>query len=136
MTIKIAVATRNAMLNTLTGAIDGGPSFGTVKVYTGTQPATADTALSGNTLLLTFTCEDPSFAAASSGTATMDTSPVLSATAAATGTAAWARVADSTGATVFDGAVGTSGTDFVISSTSVTSGATVTLSAGSLSLAG
>jgi hypothetical protein len=135
VTIKIAVATRNAMLDTLVDTVDAGPAAGTVKVYTGAQPATADTAASG-TLLLTFTCKDPAFGAAGSGTVTLDTTPALSAVAAATGTAGWARVADSTGATVFDGAVGTSGTDFLISSTSVTSGATVTLSAGSLSLAG
>lgn len=135
MTIKIAVAPRNAMVNALTAAVDAGPAAGTVKVYTGVQPANADAAATG-TLLLTFTCADPSFAAAASGSASMNTSPVLSATAVASGTAGWARVADSTGATVFDGAVGTSGTDFTISSTAVTSGATVTLSAGSLTLAG
>jgi hypothetical protein len=44
-------------------------------------------------------------------------------------------VKDSNGVTVLDGSVGTTGTDFIITSTSITSGQTVTLTAGTLTLA-
>lgn len=134
MTIRIAAAVRNSMLTQIATAVDAGAGAGTIKVYSGTQPANADAALSGNTLLVTFTLADPSFGTAAAGSMDLDADPDLSATAVATGTASFARVADSTGATVYDGTVGTSGTDFVITSTSVTSGQTVNLTTGTLSL--
>ena len=53
--LRIAAATRNAMLDQLRTLLDAGAAGGTIKIYTGTQPANADTALSGNTLLGTLT---------------------------------------------------------------------------------
>lgn len=132
MTIRVSSAARNAALDAIVDRVDAGAAAGTIKVYTGTQPANADTALSGQTLLVTLTCADPAFASAASGSVDIDADPDLSASAVATGTAAWARVADSDGNTVFDGSVGTSGTDFIINSTSITSGQTVTLTTGNI----
>jgi hypothetical protein len=132
MTIRVAAAARNVALDAIVDRVDAGLAAGTIKVYTGTQPANADTALSGQTLLVTLTCADPAFAAAAAGAVDIDADPDLSATAAATGSAAWARVADSDGVTAFDGSVGTSGTDFIINSTSITSGQTVTLTTGNV----
>lgn len=55
----------------------------------------------------------------------------LSATAAATGTANSAKITNNAGTTIVDGlTVGTTGTDIIISSTSITSGQTVTLTSG------
>lgn len=106
MATRIATATRNALANAVATLVDAGPAAGTLKIYSGTQPATADTAASG-TLLATVTLGDPSFGAASSGTITgADPAAV---TGAAAGTAGWFRVADSTGATVYDGAVTATG---------------------------
>jgi hypothetical protein len=133
MTLKIAANTKNAMLNAIAAAVDGGAGAGTIKIYSGTQPVTADTALSGNTLLATLTTADPAFSAAAAGSITLDADPDLSALAVATGTATFARVADSDGVTVFDGTVGTSGTDFIVTSASITSGQTVTLTTGTIS---
>jgi hypothetical protein len=113
MTLRVAVAARNAGLDAIFDRADAGSGPGTIEVRTGSQPATADTAESG-TLLVTFTLADPAFSAAS------------------TGTAGWARCKDSAGNTVFDGSVGTSGTDFIINSTSITSGQTVNLTLGSV----
>jgi hypothetical protein len=131
MTLRVAVAARNAGLDAIFDRADAGSGPGTIEVRTGSQPATADTAESG-TLLVTFTLADPAFSAASAGVKDLDADPDLSAAAAATGTAGWARCKDSAGNTVFDGSVGTSGTDFIINSTSITSGQTVNLTLGSV----
>ncbi len=131
MTIRVAVAARNAGLDAIFDRANAGSGPGTIKVYSGSQVATADTAESG-TLLVTFTLEDPAFSAAASGVKDLDAAPDLSAVAVATNTAGWARCEDSDGVNVFDGSVGTSATDFIINSTSITSGQTCTLTLGAI----
>lgn len=131
MTLRFAVAARNAGLDARLDRMDAGVGAGVIKIYSGAQPATGDTAASG-TLLVTLTCSDPAWAAATDGVKTLDNTPVLTAAAVATGTAGWARCEDSAGVAVMDGSVGTSGTDFTINSTSITSGQTVNLTAGTV----
>lgn len=131
MTLRVSVAARNAGLDAAFNLADAGSGPGTIKVYSGTQPATADTAETG-TLLVTFTLADPAFEVAAGGVKDLDAAPDLTATAAATGTAGWARCEDSTGANVFDGSVGTSAADFIINSTSITAAQTVNLTLGSI----
>lgn len=131
MTIRTAVAARNAALDAELDRTDAGAGAGTIKIYTGAQPATGDTAETG-TLLATFTCADPAWSAATGGVKTLDADPDLSATAVATGTAGWARVEDSAGNNVFDGSVGVSGTDFIINTTSITSGQATVLLSGTI----
>lgn len=133
MTLKIAIATKNAMLDVVNTRINAGAGPGTIKLYSGTQPATADTALSGNTLLATLSLTDPAFDAATGGTIALDADPDLSATAVGTGTATFARAADSDGNTVFDGSVNTTAADFTIASTAITTGQTVTVTTGTIS---
>jgi hypothetical protein len=118
--LRITAATRNAMLQKILDALDAGAGAATLKIYSGTQPANADTALSGNTLLATLTFTDPTAPAPSGGVITFSTITEDS-SADAIGTATFARMADSTGATVMDGDVGTTGalitlnrTDFVV----------------------
>lgn len=121
---RIATATRNSLANAVATLVDAGAGAGTIKIYTGSNPATADTAVSG-TLLATVTLGDPSFGSASSGVITG--ADPASVNASATGTAGWFRMADSTGATVLDGdvtATGGGGT-MTLSSTSLTSGSPV-----------
>jgi hypothetical protein len=134
MTIRTSNAAAHAGLDAKYNLADAGAGPATVKVYTGAQPATGDTAESG-TLLVTFTCADPAWEAAGATTArvkALDCDPDLSAAAAATGAAGWARMEDSTGVNIFDGSVGTSGTDFIINTTSITTGQTVTMTAGTI----
>jgi hypothetical protein len=104
---------------------------GTLKIYTGTQPADANTAISGNTLLGTLTFGATAFAASSASgsagskivTATANTITDDS-SADATGTASWFRVLKSDGTTVvFDGTVGTSGADLNLATTAIVAGA-------------
>jgi len=134
MAIHIADATRDDMMDQITANIDAGTA-GYIEIRSGTQPADADTAVTG-TLLATLTLDaTASFGASSNGVITLDATPAISATAVATGTASWARVFSSAAASILDGSVGTAGTDFIITSTSITSGQTVTLTAGTLTLA-
>jgi hypothetical protein len=134
MTMRIKESIRNAMLDVLADAVDAGSGAGTIELRTGSQPANADASATG-TLLATFNLVDPAFDAASAGSVALDADPDLTTTAVAGGTAGWARVKDSSGNTVFDGAVGTSGAEFTITSTTITSGQTVTLTVGAVSMA-
>ena len=121
MTIRFNTAMRDAMVTALTGAISGY----TLSIYTGSQPATANDAATGTKLVDIMV---NGFNAPASGSATLNTSTPNTGTAVATGTAGWGRIVGSAGERI-DGTVGTSGTDFTINSTSITNGATVTLTA-------
>lgn len=100
---------------------------GKVRIYSGTQPANANTAITTQTLLAELTFGATAFGAASAGVATANA--ITSAAAAASGTATWFRAVESNGTTVvFDGSVGTSGCDMNINSTGISSGATVEVS--------
>lgn len=116
---------------------------GVIRLYSGSQPATADDAETG-TLLVTFTVSSGAFTAGAvtnglelgtpaSGVIAKDTD-IWSGVAVASGTAGYFRwydnsyvTGDSAVAVRMDGAVGTSGAQLNMSSTSITSGATVTL---------
>lgn len=121
MTIRFNTAMRDAMVTALTGAIGGY----TLSIYTGSQPAAANDAATGTKLVDIMI---NGFNAPASGSATLNTSTPNTGTAVATGTAGWGRIVGGAGERI-DGTVGTSGTDFTINSTSITNGATVTLTA-------
>ena len=129
-----ATATRNAMVNAIRDQLDGGAGPATIKIYSGTQPATGDTALSGNTLLATITLADPSLPGASSGSATLNGLPLEDTSADATGTATFARVESSTPANVFDCDVGTSGASINLNTVSIVAGGPVRITGGTLSV--
>lgn len=132
--VRIATATRNAMLDQIRTAMDAGAAAATCKVYTGTQPANADAALSGNTLLATLTFSDPSAASAASGVLTFS-AITEDASADATGTATWARIADSNGNTVFDCDAGTTGTTIILNTASIVASGPVRITSATLTLA-
>jgi len=100
VTMRFITAMRNNLTNLVVDALDAGAAAGTVKIYTGSQPASANDAASG-TLLVTITCSNPAFGASASGTATA--SAIAAVNASVTGTAGWFRAADSNGLTVMDG---------------------------------
>lgn len=132
MTLGYATATQNAQLTSLAARFDAGAAGGTIKVYSGTRPANANTAVGGgNTLLLTFTLTSTGFAAPSGGNMAIAGLP-LTAEGVAAGTATWWRGADSDGNTVLDGSVGAegSGEDIEMSTTTVSVGLDVNLTAG------
>jgi hypothetical protein len=132
--VRVALAVRNAHLDAINTALNAGAGAATIKIYTGTQPANADTGLSGNTLLGTLTCTDPAAGSASGGVLTFSAVTQDSA-ADATGTATWARVADSNGSTVFDCDVGTSGATLNLNTVAIVTGGPIQVSSFTLTYA-
>lgn len=116
------VLLRNAQLDAITTFAGSGAKL---RIYSGTQPATGGTA---TTLLAEFTLGTP-FAPGASAAVLSPTLPSAT-TGAATGTATWFRVVKSDGTThVLDGTAGTTGTDMILSTTSITSGGAVSVTA-------
>ncbi len=101
---------------------------GYLRIYDGTQAATADTAVGAQTLLAELRFNATAFGAASNGVATAN-AITQDSSANATGTASWFRALKSDGTTaVFDGSVGTSGCDLNLNTVSIVSGAAVAVS--------
>lgn len=121
MAITYSTAAKTARLNAVVTQIDAGASPGKLKIRDGS-----------NTVLATLTLADPC-GTVSGAVLTFDFDPDISATASASGTAANAIITDSADTTVISGlTVGTSGTDIVLDSVSITSGQTVTITAGTI----
>ena len=92
---------------------------GYLRFYDGTQPATADTAITTQVLLAELRFANPAFGAASAGVATANALTADSA-ANATGTATWFRALKSNGSSpVFDGSVGTAACDLNLNSAAI-----------------
>lgn len=130
MTLRLAAGSRSAAADAVVDRLDAGSAAGTVKVYTGSQPATPAAAPTG-TLLVTFTLNDPAFGSAVDGVATLDVDPALTAVGVAAGDAGWFRAADSDGNVVFDGACAASGSELNLSTIAVAVGASVAVTSGS-----
>lgn len=123
---RLTNAAASAAADAVVDRIDTGGA-GTIKIYTGTIPTDADTALGAQTLLATLTFSATAFGNASNGVATA--AAITSDTSAdATGTAAWARIANGAGTTIMDVTVGTSGEDINFNTVSFVTGATVSIS--------
>ena len=106
---QIADATVNAQADALAALCNSG----LIKIYDGTQPATADTATSSNTLGVTLTFGTTAFGAASSGLLTANA--ITAGTAVAAITPTWARILKSDGTTVvMDVSAGASGCNLTI----------------------
>jgi hypothetical protein len=130
--VQLSTVARNALLS------GGGSGFlalmnsGRIKFYSGSQPATGDTAVSG-TLLAAPTMASTAFTVsggvATLGTITPDSSPP------ATGTAGYAVFTESDNTTVLlMCSVGTSGCDINLSSTAVVAGTPFALSSVTLTM--
>src|SRR3990167_8260857 len=124
---RLTNAAASAAADAIVDRLDTGGA-GTIKLYTATIPTDADTALGAQTLLATLTFSATAFGAASNGVATA--SAITSDTSAdATGTVTWARIATSAGTTVMDVVIGTSGEDINLNTAAIVSGATVAVTA-------
>jgi hypothetical protein len=134
MALTLATAVRNAMCDAAVDQIDAGSGAGLLRIYTGSKPAGPGTAASG-TLLAEFTLSDPAFGDAANGVATLDVTPdVQDASANATGTAGYFRLADSDGNGKIDGTVTATGGggDITLNTVSIVSGAVVTITSGTI----
>jgi hypothetical protein len=121
---QLANATVNGQADNLSARLNSG----FLRIYDGTQPATADTAIGAQVLLAELTFSATAAPAASGGLITFNA--IGSDTSAnATGTASWFRCFQSDGTTVvMDGSVGTSASNLILNSTSIVSGGTVAVS--------
>jgi len=144
--VKIANATVKAEADAISADVDGGPGAGVMRLYDENGagvPADADTALTTQLLLAEITLNDPSFAAAIDASPgadiVLDVTPALedpSANNSATATPTlFARIDDSTGTTIiqFD-TVLTAGGEVTIPSLAVAEFATVSLTAGTITV--
>jgi len=134
MAIRLPAASRNAAADAVVDRADGGSGAGTIQIRTGTQPASADSPASG-ILLVTVALSDPAFGPASNGSANLAGVP-LSAVAVADGTAGWFRMLDGDGNTVLDGSVSATGGggDLQLSTTTITTGLTVEITSGTVTM--
>jgi hypothetical protein len=121
--LKLATATRNAMLDAITTAVG---SNGLLDIYSGTQPASPTTAITTQTLLAQLACSATFAAAASSGVLTAS-AITQDSSANASGTATWYRLKTSGGTGVVDGTVGTTSSDLVLNTASIVSGGPVSV---------
>lgn len=116
--LKLPVAFRNTRGDTWTTRAG---ASALLKIYSGTQPTDADTALGAQVLLATLTCNATFAPAASGGAVTLNS--ITSANAVAGGTASFFRLFKSDGTTVVcDGSVSTSGADLNLVTTTISSG--------------
>ena len=130
LNLKFSTGLRNALADAITAFAGGSCQL---KIYSGTQPATPATAVSG-TLLAELTCNATFAPAASGGVLTLN-SITNDSSANATGTAGYFRLFKSDGTTVVcDGEVGTSGADLNINSVSISSGAAVAVTSATITI--
>jgi hypothetical protein len=92
--MRSTVALRNAKLAAIAASFNSGK----LRIYSGTRPTNADTALSGNTLLAELTLSSTAFPAPSAGALTAN-AIANDASADATGTASFVRIFQSDGVT-------------------------------------
>lgn len=117
-------AAANAAANAIAALCNGGD----LKIYDGTQAANANTAIGAQVLLATLTFNATAFGGAAAGVATANA--IASAAAVATSTATWFRALKSDHASVvFDGSIGTAGANINLNAVAIVSGATVSVTA-------
>lgn len=132
MAINLSTATQNAIANAVVALMDADVGAASIQLRTGASPG-ANNAATG-TLLATLAFNDPSFAAAVLGVATMDNTPVLSTTGVAAGTAGYFRITDNSGDVIFDGTITVAGGggDLEMNTTTISVGLTVEITAGTI----
>lgn len=126
--VRFVDSVKNSVLTPLKDAIDAGSGAGTIKIYTDTQPTLASDAVTTQTLLGTLTFSDPCGTVAT-GALTMS-AITQDSSADATGTARWARIADSAGNTVMDVNVSVTGAGgaLQLNTTSIVAGGPILIS--------
>lgn len=102
---------------------------GYLRIYDGTQAATADTAVGAQVLLAELRFNATAAASVTGGLITFN-SITADSSANASGTASWYRALSSNGTTVvMDGSVGTATSNLILNSVAISSGAAVSVSA-------
>lgn len=135
LTPSITTAARNAAADAVTALVNVGGA-GSLRIYSGTMPTDANTALSGNTLLAQLPMSATAFGAAAAGVATANAITADS-SADAAGTATFFRILAGNGTTVvMQGSVGTATSDLILNSVAISAGAAVSVTAFTYTQAG
>lgn len=131
----ITNAAAQGMLNNLITTLDAGTAA-VINIYSGTPPADADAALSGNTLLAQLTMSGTSYGAATDlapGARITANAITADSSADATGTATFYRqLTQNAGTVVTQGTVGTASADLILNTTSITAGSQVSVTASTI----
>jgi hypothetical protein len=130
-------AVGKAALDSIVDTLDTGGA-GTIKLYSASQAATANTALGAQTLLATLTFSATAFGAATTADPSVATAAAITSdsSADATNTVAWARWANGAATTVLDCSAGIStGTfDIEFNTDAFVTGATIAITALTVTL--
>jgi len=134
MVSRPSSAVKTAIAAAIIGAADAGSGPAVLRFYTGSMPATPETAVTSQTLLGELTCSDP--CATESGGVITFSAITQDSSANATGTAAWARLLTSAGTAVWDFDVTATGGGGAIemNTTSVVSGGPIAVSSLTITL--
>ena len=127
-----SVSARNAMLTDVNTTLGSSAVF---IIYAGVQPADVSAATTAANVAIAsaaFT-QSSAFGAAASGS--MTANAITSDSSAVGGTAAWFSLCKVTGTRVADGSAGTSGADLNLNSVTITTGATVAITAFTVTMA-
>jgi len=129
--ITLATSLRNALLNALRDALNGG----SVEIYDGAAPVSPDAPLDGHTLLGAFTLPNPCAPDAGFGELTL--SAIDPSTGLADGTAGWARLRAADATAQVDLPIGASGAGvaFELASTQIELGQPVSVTAARFAFA-
>jgi hypothetical protein len=127
---RLAEACRDDAVDAITAQIG---ASGLLRIYDGTQPTDPDTALGAQVLLAELALSADAFGDAATGTATAN-AITSDSSANATGTASWGSLTTSGGTRKIDFSVGTSGANLNLNSVAIQSGATVAVSAFTLTI--
>ena len=130
--LKYSAALKNAQQNAITTTVG---ASALLNIYSGTQPASPDTAVTSQVLLATLTCNATFAPGASGGVLTLNSIANGTGTAGAGAgtTATWYRLTTSGGTAHIDGSVGVSGCDLNIPNTTIVTGETVGVTSFTLS---
>jgi hypothetical protein len=127
------LTTRHAMLNTLNASLSTTCFF---ILYGGVQPADVSSAITAANVHVASLAMTQSSAFAAAAGSLITANAISNDTNAAGGTAGWFSITSSDGTTRFvDGSVGTSGADLNLNSTSITTGATVSITSFTITFA-
>jgi hypothetical protein len=126
-TLSYSTALRNQRLDQVTSRLGASAKL---RIYNGTPPANANTALSGNTQLAELICNATAFAGAASGGVLTANAISNDSSADATGTATFYRLLTAGGTVEVQGDAGAtgSGASLELATTSIVSGVVVSVS--------
>ena len=126
MSLRLSTAVRNAACNAIVDTIDQGTGAGSIKFYTGAQPAAVSDNPSG-TLLGTCPFSDPAFGNAATGVATAN-SITRDTSADNSGTAGHACIFDSDSNPLMDMTCGQGSGDVNFDNNVIVAGGTIAVS--------